>query len=61
VTAPVAQWDVFLAEYADTRRASQHAKPARPCVYCGTLTRALSQVCCAHEDLIELDQTGEDA
>ena len=61
MAAPVAQWDVFLAEYADVRRSAKWNLPLRPCMYCGALTRAGSQVCLAHEDLIALDQPEQDA
>ena len=45
------RWDEIRAEYADVRRNTQYARRLRPCIYCGTPTRALSQICCAHEDL----------
>ncbi len=44
-------WDVFAAELADTMRGSKDARRKQPCVYCGKPTKALSRVCCDHEDL----------
>lgn len=45
------RWDPFRAEYADVRRSAKHNRRKRPCIYCGTPTRATSQICCNHEDL----------
>jgi hypothetical protein len=45
------KWDEFRAEYADTVRSAQSARKQRPCKYCGKMTRALSRICCDHEDL----------
>lgn len=47
-------WDLHRAELFDTITA-QRQRALRPCVYCGHPTRALSQVCLAHDDLIDLD------
>ncbi len=48
-------WDVFAAELADTARSSQYARETNPCVYCGRMTKALSRVCCDHDDLPALE------
>ncbi len=47
------QWQL-AAELADTRR-GQH-RELRPCLYCGDMTKAVSQVCLAHSDLPRVDQ-----
>ncbi len=43
----------LAAELADTRR-GQH-RERRPCLYCGAMTKAVSQVCLAHSDLPRVD------
>lgn len=45
------RWDESRAEYADVRRSAPHNRKLRPCIYCGAMTRAVSQICCNHEDL----------
>ena len=46
---------MIRAELFDTMNGSYYARPKRPCVYCGTQTRAVSGVCTAHSDLPGLD------
>ncbi len=48
----IPQWKL-VAELADTSR-GQH-RPRRPCLYCGEMTKAVSQVCLAHSDLTRFD------
>lgn len=55
VDADRVYWDTFAAELSDVSRSAPWNRSKRPCIYCGALTRALSQVCCAHSDLRSLD------
>ncbi len=51
-------WDVYAAELADTMRGGKDSRPRKPCIYCGNMTRALSYVCTAHDDLPALEAAG---
>ncbi len=55
MTAAAPPWDMLRAEMFDTIRSQPDARPKRNCLYCGTLTRAVSQVCTAHSDLPSVD------
>ncbi len=48
-------WDVLAAELADTARSSYYSRETNPCVYCGRMTKAVSRVCCDHDDLPALE------
>lgn len=41
-------WDRIRAEYGDTMRSTEKARPRRACLTCGRPTRALSQICPDH-------------
>lgn len=56
--APLGPWDRYLAEYGDVLQAVRLEQRRQPCKLCGFPTRALSGICCAHDDLeIALEQT----
>ncbi len=49
------KWDLFAAELVDTRANQRRQHHTEPCVYCSKPTRAVSRICCDHDDLPALE------